>query len=169
MSLPFWPQIYIERAVDFDPEVHLPTPRKGLILDLDNTLVPWGTEDVSPEVELWVASMRERGIKMMILSNSTSGRVMRLGKRFDMPHISGAGKPFGPGYEAALRRLDLPREAVAAIGDQLFTDTLGANRAGISSVLVKPLAKRDFIGTIIISRNLERFFIKRIIEERGVK
>ena len=109
---------------------------RGLLFDVDNTLVPHGA-DSTPEVDALFAQLKDLGFRCLMLSDNGPARLRRFLRNIDADFIDNAGKPRKKGYREALRRLGLPREQVVMIGDQLFTDILGANRCGIPNILVR--------------------------------
>ncbi len=129
---------------------------EAIICDLDNTLIPWGSEEISSQTVQWLQDVRARRIKVAVVSNAMSNRVKRMGERLNVPAIPGATKPRRRGYRRALQMLEVPPERAAVVGDQLFTDVVGGNRLGMHTILVVPLSSRDFPVTKII-RVVERW------------
>ena len=123
---------------------------RGLILDLDNTLVPYGQRSPDPAVMRHITAIRGAGTPAIILSNARSGRAARIATELDLPFIANAGKPRAASFERALQLLELAAAQVAAVGDQLFRDVLGAKKAGCLAVYVRPLSPRDFPGTKLL-------------------
>ena len=116
---------------------------KGITLvlaDLDNTLVPYKVLEPSPEVAAWMAALKEEGIDLFLLSNSRKpGRAQKFAQQVGIPYQGHSGKPKKAGYLRAMERMGrTPRETVM-VGDQIFTDTLGANRAGVTPLLIRPI------------------------------
>lgn len=132
---------------------------RGLIIDLDNTVVSWGGSEIAREHLAWVADARDRGFRMIMLSNNFSDRVTEVATQMDIPFVASALKPLPTGFLAALRRLRLPRRQVAVVGDQLVTDVLGAKLCGLYSILTEPLARRDHPVTGFF-RFLERWMLR---------
>ena len=108
---------------------------RGLLFDIDNTLVHHN-DDSTPEVDALFQKIHEIGFKVLMLSNNSEERILRFLKNIDAMYICEADKPNPAAYEEACRMLGLEKEQVIMIGDQLFTDIRGANRCGISSILV---------------------------------
>ena len=133
---------------------------KGLILDVDNTLInldkkmPAGVSD-------WAKNLKAQGIKICILSNSNHlNKVEAVAKILDVPYIFFGKKPLKSGFLRARDILKLPNENIAVVGDQIFTDIIGANRCNMFSILVKPIEEKDYLITRI-KRPIEKFIIKR--------
>ena len=129
---------------------------RGLVLDLDNTLVDWEGTRVRPEVRAWLEAARARGLGLCLASNAMrSGRVGRMARELGLMPVAHAGKPFPAAFRRAMAALGTPASATCVIGDQLFTDMLGANWLGMTTVLVKPLGRRESVHTRLI-RLIER-------------
>ncbi len=131
---------------------------RGLIVDLDNTLVGYGRPAIEPQAAAWVREVREAGLGMVLLSNNTTGRVRLVAGQLGLQGIDCALKPLPHGFRRALGLLGLSADAVRVVGDQLFTDVLGASLAGIRCILVEPLVAHDWPGTRIL-RSLERLVL----------
>jgi len=110
-----------------------------VLLDFDNTILPYTTNSPSYAVINWIRAMQEAGIPLCVVSNSRKSRAKDFCRMYDIGCLTSAGKPFGKGIARALHRYQVPKEQAVLIGDQIFTDTLGANLAGVTSILVKPI------------------------------
>ena len=130
---------------------------KGVILDLDNTLLPYGEEALPAEYAAWLSALKE-AVPIYLLSNALPERFARVQKRLGLPGHAPALKPW-LGFHKALRALGLPAREVAVVGDQVFTDILGGNLVGAYTVLVPPLREKEFFYTRFI-RMLETPFRK---------
>ncbi|MDU4959779.1 MAG: YqeG family HAD IIIA-type phosphatase [Sporomusaceae bacterium] len=131
----------------------------GVVLDLDNTLLPWGGEAIAPEVSVWLRGLLAANMKAGFVSNNHTSRVSALAAQFAIPYAARALKPSGRGFRQVMAAMQLPPEQVAVIGDQLFTDILGGNRLGCWTIWVKPLSNHEFIGTKI-TRQLEAVAVR---------
>lgn len=143
--------------------------KKLVLLDVDNTLLVWRSEDIPESTLEWIESIRASGLQMCILSNTRNpGRLDRLAKQMNIPYYLGKFKPSREMYERALREFDATSEQAVMIGDQVFTDVLGANRTGIDAIWVKQMAPRDFIGTKVsrFGERLLRGRLYRTMQER---
>lgn len=139
---------------------------RALLLDLDNTLVPWQGYDVSVDIADWVRRANAAGMKICLVSNTrTAGRLERLSNKLNVEYAVKALKPRRAGFETALKLMDVKAGEAAVIGDQIFTDVLGGNRLGIYTILVRPMYRREFFGTKI-SRFFERLLM-RSFDRRG--
>ena len=156
----FYPKEYLNSVKDISLELLHKNNIKGLILDVDNTLInldkkmPAGVSD-------WAKNLKANGIKMCILSNSNHlNKVEAVAKKINVAYILFAKKPLKSGFLRARDILKLPNENIAVVGDQIFTDIVGANRCNMFSILVKPIAEKDYLITKI-KRPIENFIIKR--------
>ncbi len=138
----------------------------ALLIDLDNTLVPWQRYNITPAAVDWLQKARDNGLKVCIVSNTRStGRLNKLSLQLGVP-AKQAMKPRRKGFNSALELLGAEPSGTAVIGDQIFTDILGGNRLGMYTVLVRPISGREFFGTKI-SRFFE-FLLLRFFGKRGV-
>lgn len=123
-----------------DPEALARRGVRLVLADLDNTLVPYKVTEPPAEVVAWKEALEEQGIQLFLLSNSRKpGRAQRFAQKLGIPYQGHSGKPRKAGYLRAMERMGCtPRETVM-VGDQIFTDTLGANNAGVTPLLVEPI------------------------------
>ncbi len=128
---------------------------RGIVLDLDNTCCEYHAPELAPGVAEWVAGARDRGFRIVMLSNNFSERVAAAGAQLGVPTVPNALKPLPFGFWRALRLLGTPRRRTVVIGDQLFTDMLGGKLLGLATILTEPLVARDFPLTRVL-RFLER-------------
>ncbi len=136
---------------------------KGLLVDLDNTLVEYRKYVSTPRVREWLKSVERAGLGICIVSNSRRRKkVAEFSQQVGVPAISRAGKPRRGSFRKALSMLGLAPEETAIIGDQLLTDILGGNRLGCYTVLVMPITRQEFLGTRIV-RILERRILKLLV------
>jgi HAD superfamily phosphatase (TIGR01668 family) len=133
---------------------------RGIIVDLDNTLVGYGEEHMAAVDAAWIASARARGFAVCLLSNNFTDRVARIGLELGVPTVPSALKPLPRGFLRALRVLGTSKETTVVVGDQLFTDVLGAKFVGIHAILTEPLVARDWHGTRVL-RFFERVLLGR--------
>ncbi|NJK40978.1 MAG: YqeG family HAD IIIA-type phosphatase [Acaryochloridaceae cyanobacterium SU_2_1] len=127
---------------------------KGLILDVDDTLVSTTATDASPETILWLTEIRQIASISLVSNNFKRSRIERIANSLDVPYIFGAGKPSRRKLRQAVTVMGLPLEEVAMVGDRLFTDVLAGNRLGLFTILVEPLGRGTFL------RGLELFLFK---------
>jgi uncharacterized protein len=134
--------------LDVDLKALALSGKKLVLLDVDNTLLPWKGETL-PETSLqWVEEAKRCGLQLCILSNTRHpARLDRIAKKLGVPYLTGRFKPSTSMYRQALKQFGVTPQQAVMIGDQLFTDILGANRAGIEAIWVRPMTARDFVGT----------------------
>lgn len=120
----------------------------SILLDLDNTLVPWQSSDLPASSKLWVETAKRLGMKVCILSNTHYPRRLRkIAAGLDIPSLDRAVKPRRSGFDAACKILDSRPASVVVIGDQILTDIIGGNRVGMHTILVEPMHPKEFVGT----------------------
>lgn len=135
---------------------------RGIITDLDNTLVSARTELATPELIAWLNAVREAGFRVVVLSNNHPRRVAKFAEPLGIPFIFAARKPAVKAFRKALEKLDLPPEEAVVVGDQLLTDMLGGRKAGLHTILVTPIAlEEEGFGTRI-NRKIEKFALARL-------
>jgi len=123
------------------PELLQQHQLKGLVLDVDETLVPIRVAEVSAELLPWVESIRQLATLWLVSNNISESRIKRIAKTLSLPYIAGAGKPSRRKLRKAVEAMNLPIEQVGMVGDRLFTDVLAGNRLGMFTVLVEPMAE----------------------------
>lgn len=161
----FTPDMTVDSIYEIDLDALLKRGIQGIITDLDNTLVGAREPDATPQLLEWLDRLDKRGFRVVIVSNNHQPRVERFARPLGMPFIHRAKKPIRSPFRRALALLELPREQVAVIGDQMMTDIYGGNRMGLFTILVKPISPQDEgLGTRI-NRQLEK--IVRKLQKRS--
>jgi hypothetical protein len=128
---------------------------RGLIVDLDNTLVDWNGSELRAEVVCWAREARELGLQVCVTTNARrTRRVARIAERLGASWVAPAGKPFPRAYSKPMAIMGTSLNDTAVVGDQIFTDVLGGNMMGLKTFLVRPLSRHDFAATKI-SRVME--------------
>ncbi len=153
----FRPHYVIARLEELDYRVLVSRGIRGVMLDLDNTLVPWGCQLLSQGVIDWIAGMRHAGLSGCIVTNA--GRVSRVrpvAEFLDLPWVATANKPLPWGFTRGMRIMGTEPETSAMVGDLMTMDILGGKRLGIFTVLVEPLSKREALATRVLQRPIER-------------
>jgi uncharacterized protein len=112
---------------------------KGLILDVDDTLVPIRQAETNPDLARWMAQIKAVASVWLVSNNINAHRISRIAHLLDVPYLTSAGKPSGRKLKLALAAMDLPVEQVAMVGDRLFTDIIAGNRVGLFTILVDPM------------------------------
>jgi HAD superfamily phosphatase (TIGR01668 family) len=150
------PTVMAEKIWEVDLEALWERGVRGLLLDLDNTLVNWNAEELRPQVREWVEAAKRRGMRLCLVSNALYGRrVKRVAEALGIESVVRAGKPLPRAFRRGMARLGTEAAHTGAIGDQVFTDLVGANWAGLTTVLLAPLEAKESAHTRVI-RLLER-------------
>ncbi len=152
------PNQHINNIFELDVDYLQSLGIKGLITDMDNTLVPWNDRNLSPRLVEWFALLRKKGFKLFIISNNSKVSGEQLAGELDIPAIFYAIKPRRRAFRRALEHMQLSPDQVAVIGDQIFTDVLGGNRLGLYTIHVTPISEKEFIWTKLM-RILERLVL----------
>lgn len=142
---------------------------KGIVLDLDNTIVPGKKSEVPPEVRAWTEKAKEKGFKLCIFSNTLRiRRLWKLSREIGIPFVRGSFKPRLGGLKNALYFMGVkPKESVM-IGDRLLTDIWGGNRIGMWTILVDPLKGGEGLATKIF-RYIERFLLRLLARREHIR
>lgn len=144
MSFSLIPQLIVERLTDLTPEMLRQRGIDFLMLDFDNTIVPYTTDEPTPEMDRWLQTMLESDTGICVVSNSKKDRVVRFCQARGIPCITHSRKPFQKGIRQCRERFGLEAGRTALAGDQIYTDVLGANCAGSVSILVRPIHLHNF-------------------------
>lgn len=161
----FMPDLYLVSVFDIDLEYLERRGIRGIILDLDNTLVQWNHPEPTEPLVAWLERVRAAGFRACIVSNNTSERVACFVRSLDVPGIPKAIKPRRGSFRRAMGLMGTTAADTAVVGDQIFTDILGGRRLGLFTILVHPVSGREFIGTRLV-RAMEGFWL-RYLQRRG--
>ena len=153
----FYPDEYRDSTYEIDFEAFYKKGMRGVIFDIDNTLVPHDAPADERAVQLF-ERLHRTGYGTMLLSNNKERRVKLFAGRVRTDYLYKAGKPKRAGYRKAMERMGTTKESTLFVGDQLFTDVWGARRCGIYAVLVKPIHPKEEIQ-IVLKRYLERLVL----------
>ena len=157
-----YPKIYLKNVKEINYELIAKNNIKAIILDVDNTLIDY-YKKMLDGVENWCKDLKKKGIKFCILSNSNKKeKVENVAEILDIPYIYLAKKPFKFGFKKAKEILQEENKNIAVVGDQIFTDILGANRCKMFSILVEPIKEKDLWITVV-KRPIEKAILKRYI------
>lgn len=161
----FYPDERCESAYAVDYAGLFRDGYRGLIFDIDNTLVRHGAP-ADDRVKNLFRQLAEDGFSVCLLSNNRRARVEPFAREVGTAFISMANKPAVKPYLRACRKMGITKEQAVFIGDQLFTDVWGAKRAGIRNILVDPINPREEIQ-IVLKRRLEKFVLRRYEKDRA--
>ena len=160
----FLPNQHVKSILDIHPKDLQEKGIKGIITDLDNTLVEWDRPNATPRVIEWFEEMKKNQIKVTIVSNNNEKRVKSFSDPLNIPFIFRAKKPLSLAFHRAAKQMNIKKEETVVIGDQLLTDVLGGNRGGFHTILVVPVAQTDGIATKfnrMVERKILNWFRKK--------
>lgn len=139
MRFPLLPTYVTDSITDLTPAFFHSRGIRLLMLDFDNTIVPYTTNTPSAQMEQWLKEIARSDVQLCVVSNSHKDRVKIFCKEYGIDCITHAKKPFSKGIRQCLDKYGIDTGACALAGDQIFTDTLGAGCAGVRAILVKPI------------------------------
>lgn len=161
------PEYFVDTIYDIDFKVLRKAGINTILLDIDNTIVPFKTTIPNKSVVEWVELVKKEGFKICLVSNCYPRRAHIISGALDLPVIYMAKKPFKIGVVAGLKLVNSKSSEAIMVGDQIFTDVFAASLAGVKSILVEPMTKSDFFMTKIY-RILE-YFVKRNLKKEKMK
>lgn len=144
MPFSLLPTVVADAVTDISPEFLHSRGIRLLMLDFDNTIVPYTTNVPTDEVAAWLETMKASGVALCVVSNSRNERVPTFCKKWGLDCILRSKKPFPVGIPKCLAKYGIPAENAVMVGDQIFTDTLGGNLARTQTILVKPINNHNF-------------------------
>lgn len=154
----FKPTALRHRATDITPQFLKELGARAVLLDIDNTIAPYSSHEPAEDMVNWAKGLVKAGLRVVVVSNNYERRVGPFAARLGLEHISFALKPLPSGYIRARKMLGMRSRDCVIIGDQIFTDVVGANLCGMGSILLEPLEPEDGF-----SFKLRRYF------ERGLR
>ncbi|MBA1336985.1 MAG: hypothetical protein HPY66_3421 [Firmicutes bacterium] len=157
------PDEYVKSIFDIDLDVLKEKGIRGLIIDVDNTLVSWETKTADRRILDWFFVLETKGFRACILSNNTKDRVVKFTEQIRIPAVYRAAKPRKKAFLKAMRAMGTGDKETAVIGDQIFTDVYGGKRLKLYTILVMPVAEREFFTTRF-ARKVERKIIKNLVK-----
>lgn len=149
------PDLYQTNVHAIDLDALAASGIDALLVDLDNTLLPRDTNEIPDDLVAWAVGLRDRGFRVCLVSNNWHERVKTVADELGFELVAKAVKPLPFAFRIALRKIGATRRSAAVVGDQMFTDVLGGNLLGMTTVLVTPLSQSDLPHTLFL-RNLER-------------
>lgn len=161
----FYPDGYFNKVSEISLEYLKENNIKGLILDVDNTLIDY-YRNMAEETVKWANDLKQSGIKMCILSNSEKQeKVKAVAEKLGLEYSYFGMKPLKKGFKKAKKMLGLENSEIAAVGDQIFTDVIGANRMKMFSILVEPIEEKD-IWVTKLKRPIENYIKKKYLKTK---
>lgn len=144
MSFSFLPKLITAELTDLSPELLQNYHIRLLMMDFDNTIIPYTTDIPTEKMVAWLSEMKTSDIQICVVSNSHNDRVPVFCEQYGIDCIVRAKKPGTKGVRECLAKYNIPAVEAALVGDQIYTDTLAANRAGVMSILVKAIDNHNF-------------------------
>ena len=157
----FRPTYFVDSVADISADFLIKNDIKALILDVDDTITTHGSKKIDSKTEKWLEDLNIHKIKLILLSNNFKYRVSQIAEHIGVPYVYSGMKPLPNGFIKALDILHITKENTMVVGDQIFTDILGANIAGICSILVEPKGESQTL-LLKIKRFMEKPFKKRL-------
>lgn len=162
----FIPQLQVDTIYQINLHELKENGIKGIITDLDNTLVGAREPNTNPQLIEWLKLVHSLGFKIVIVSNNSKLRVAAFSDPIQIPYIPRAQKPLNKSFHKALQLMNLRADQSVVIGDQLLTDVLGGNRLGLYTILVTPFSLADESFFTKINRRIERYICRKM-KKRG--
>ncbi len=144
MPFSLLPKLMTDKLTDLTPQILADHGIRLLMMDFDNTIVPYSTDIPSEQMCRWMGDMKASGIQLCVVSNSHKQRVPEFCRQTGLDCITPARKPFSKGIRQCLDRYGIAPSQAALVGDQIYTDTLGSNALGVTSILVKAIDNHNF-------------------------
>jgi len=144
MPFSLLPKLMTRKLTDLTPELLHRHGIRLLMLDFDNTIVPYTTSEPTLDMQAWLYAMKNSDIQLCVVSNSRKDRVKIFCDRYGINCITNAKKPFSKGIQECLARYGIAAKEAALVGDQIYTDTLGANGCGVMPILVEAIDNHNF-------------------------
>ncbi len=144
------PDLYYSSVTAIDFDALNDRGIRGVLLDLDNTILPRGTGVIPPEAMRFAEELARRGIRVCLVSNNWHRRVAAVAAELGFSLVSKALKPLPFAFRTGMRLMGVTPAETVTIGDQVFTDVLGGNMAGTLTVLVDPLSRTDLPHTLLL-------------------
>ena len=163
----FFPDEFYSSAYVIDFLQYYKDGYRGIIFDIDNTLVPHGAPADERSIALF-KHLKEIGFEALLLSNNKEERVAMFNEQIGVHMIWKANKPFPEKYREAMKIMKTDEKSTLFVGDQLFTDVWGAKNAGIHSILVQPMNPREEIQ-IVLKRKLEAVVLHFYLKKHSIK
>lgn len=161
------PEYFIDTIYDIDFNILRRDGINTLLLDIDNTLVPFKTMIPENSVVEWINLVKKEGFKICLVSNAYPRRAQIIAAKLELPVIYMAKKPFKKGVVDSLQLINSINNEAIMVGDQIFTDVFAARLAGVRSILVEPMTTSDFFMTKIY--RVFEYFVKRNLKKEKMK
>ncbi len=163
MKLSFRPDVSFHGVTDIKPEFLRDRGVRLLLLDIDNTISPYGQQVPAEDICRWAEDMKAAGVALYFVSNNKGNRPEIFSRQLGVPYLKAVGKPSRRGIYEAMARTGAKASETALVGDQIYTDVLAANRAGIMSLLVEPI---KFTNPLLAIRYFFELPFRSLAKER---
>ncbi len=160
-----YPHLYIDSIYDLPIEKLQNLGIRGLIFDIDNTIVPFDQEEAGAEFIQFAKELQEKGFTLAILSNNNQQRVEKFNEALQLHAVHKGGKPLPLKIKKIMKTLDLTPKTTAMIGDQIFTDVWCGRQAKVFSILTKPISDKDQLVTKV-KRGIERLVVAQYLSDK---
>src|SRR5690625_2505288 len=160
----FLPNKHVQSIFEITPQFLQSIGKKAVLVELDNTLVPWNVACATDKVKQWFYNMHEANIETIVFSNNNEERVAFFCDPLKIRYIYRAKKPLRKAFKPAQQILDVQHDEIVVIGDQLLTEIIGGNRAGFYTILVVPIMRSDALITKF-NRRIERMILNRFYRQ----
>ena len=158
-----YPKLYLDKVTSIDIELLKKLDIKGLILDVDNTLIDY-SKNLLEGAKKWCENLKKHGIVFCIASNSNNEKKLEdVSKALGIPYVAFSMKPFSKGLLKAKKIINMENKDIAVVGDQIFTDVMGANNLGMFSILTQVISEKEGILTKI-KRPIEKKIIDKYLK-----
>ncbi|MBQ7667763.1 MAG: YqeG family HAD IIIA-type phosphatase [Clostridia bacterium] len=158
----FFPDMYVKKVEDINFDNLKNKGIKGMILDIDNTLIDYYKNIRESTIE-WIDTAKKNDIKVYLVSNNSKERVNEIANKLSLKYVFHAAKPLKKGLVQAMNEMDINNTEVAVVGDQIFTDVYGGNRLNMLTILVEQISIKDIFVTKL-KRPLEKYVLNRYNE-----
>lgn len=162
----FFPTQWIKSVYDIDYEKLYNDGIRGLIFDIDNTLVPYFIKESDEKIIQLFTDLKEHGFKISLVSNGKKDRVIKFNENLKLYAIHRASKPRTKNLKKAMDVMETGKDSTVMIGDQVFTDVWAGNRLGIQTILVDPISEKDELITWV-KRGVEGRILKKYTKKKG--
>lgn len=161
-----YPDYMFPAIDDIDKDFFRRLNIRFLIMDIDNTLVPYTSPDPTPSARAFLQRLKAEKIKACFISNNHKQRVERFNQSLGLPYIYDAKKPLIAALRKSMKQLGAVPSQTALLGDQIFTDILAGNRAGITTILVQPIEPKE-TPFFMLKRKYENIILERMKKEQN--
>lgn len=159
----FIPDYHLKTFGDIDFDRLLLEGTDVLLIDVDNTLIPYDKHDPDETLKQTFAGLKEKGFHIVLISNNHKPRIKRFSEQLSLPYVYSAKKPLKGGFKKALKKLDNPNpKQVIVIGDQLMTDVFGAKRMGFKAIWLSPIKRKTEKWYTKLNRKMEKTMLDKI-------